>query len=375
MKCTLGLSLYASIITSTWGVVSLIVILTSLNSTDGRLIYTLDDPFISLKLANVILGGGYGINASEYSSPSSSILYPVMLAATQRLGLGSTGPLILDLIAAGSSVYLGSLFVERYVLGGVVTPKTALFAYPLGVLLIFAFSAVALPMTGLEHSWHILLIVVMLFEFARMLSTGAGASSALVAAIVLTPLIRFEGIASSSAAILALVCLGRWKAGLTAAALVVLTLGTYAATMLHFGLPVLPSSVTSKSDVAANIGDLSAGSVIKSIVHNLIDSLHQREGQFLLLLSILALLACARTPAGPARRDSAVIAGIASLALFAHLLGGRYGWFGRYEVYAIALGCLGLLYTLRFRISGLSRARRLERPNPGSTRRNGLCCL
>ncbi len=221
MKSTLGSSLYPAIITSIWALLSLIVILTSLYLTDGRLNYTLDDPFISLKLANVILGGGYGINVSEYSSPSSSILYPLMLAVTQRLGLGSAGPLVLDLIAAGSSVYLGSLFIERYVLGGAITRKTACFAYPLGVLLIFAFSAVALPMTGLEHSWHILLIVVMLFEFARMLSTGGGASASLVAAIVLTPLIRFEGVALSFAAILALACLGRWRAAVTAAALIV----------------------------------------------------------------------------------------------------------------------------------------------------------
>jgi hypothetical protein len=173
MKSPLGPSLYPSIITSIWALISLIVILSSLYLTDGRLVYTLDDPYIALKLANVVLGGGYGINASEHCSPSSSILYPLMLVVTQRLGLGSAGPLVLDAIAAGSSVYLGSLFIERYVLGGAVTRKTALFAYPLGVLMIFAFSAVALPMTGLEHSWHILLIVVILFEFARMVSTGA----------------------------------------------------------------------------------------------------------------------------------------------------------------------------------------------------------
>jgi hypothetical protein len=349
MKSPLGTSLYPSIITSIWALISLIVILSSLYLTDGRLVYTLDDPYIALKLANVVLGGGYGINASEHCSPSSSILYPLMLVVTQRLGLGSAGPLVLDAIAAGSSVYLGSLFIERYVLGGAVTRKTALFAYPLGVLMIFAFSAVALPMTGLEHSWHILLIVVILFEFARMLSTRSEASASLVAAIVLTPLIRFEGVALSFAAIVALGYVGRWKAALTAAALVVLAFGAYAAAMVRFGLPILPSSVTSKSDVAANVGDMSGGSAVaKAILHNLTQSLRIRQGQLLLLMSILMLGTCAITPAGRARRASAVIAGVAVAALFAHLLGGRYGWFGRYEVYAMALGSLALLFTLRF---------------------------
>ena len=67
------------------------MILSSLYLTDGRLVYTLDDPYIALKLANVVLGGGYGINASEHCSPSSSILYPLMLAVTQRLGPGVRG--------------------------------------------------------------------------------------------------------------------------------------------------------------------------------------------------------------------------------------------------------------------------------------------
>ena len=193
---------YRWIITSIWAVVTLVVIVSSLYLCDGRLVYSLDDPYIQLKLADVILGGGYGINPSEYASPSSPILYAPMVAATQRLGLGSAGPLALDLIAAGGAVYLGSLFIEGYVLGGAVTRTTAWFAYPLGVLLIFALSAVALPMTGLEHSWHVLLLVVILFEFARMLSTDSEASPFLIAAIVLSPLIRFEGVAASFAAIL-----------------------------------------------------------------------------------------------------------------------------------------------------------------------------
>jgi hypothetical protein len=186
-----------------------------ISATVGWFIHWTIPIFSWSSLTSSLVVGGYGINPSEYASPSSSILFAPMVAATQRLGFGSAGPL--DLIAAGGSVYLGSLFIERYVLGGAVTRATAWFAYPLGVLLIFALSAVALPMTGLEHSWHVLLLVVMLFEFARMLSTGGEASPFLIAAIVLAPLIRFEGVAASFAAILALAWLGRWKAALTAA--------------------------------------------------------------------------------------------------------------------------------------------------------------
>lgn len=46
----------------------------------GKLIYTLDDPYISLALSDQIAHGHYGINATEPASPSSSILYPFLLA-------------------------------------------------------------------------------------------------------------------------------------------------------------------------------------------------------------------------------------------------------------------------------------------------------
>jgi hypothetical protein len=348
MKPALGVSIYPPIITAIWALLSLTVVMISLYLCGNRLIYSLDDPYITLKLANVILGGGYGINASEYSSPSSSILYPFMVAATQRLGLGSAGPLVLNLIAAGGSVYLGSLFIERYVLGGAVTPRSAWLAYPLGVLLIFVISAVALPMTGLEHSWHVLLIVVMLFEFARMLSTQGEASLALIATIVLAPLFRFEGVVSSFVAILALVYLGRWRAAVVAAMLIVLALVAYGAAMLHLGLPVLPSSVTAKSNIAANVGELSGWSAtVKSVVGNLSESLRGRRGKIQSLLVLCIVSAWTLTPAGRERRDTAIVAGLASIVLIAQLVGGKYEGFPRYDVYAVTLGFLVLLYTLR----------------------------
>lgn len=42
--------------------------------------YTLDDPYIHLSLAENLLRGHYGVNLDEVASPSSSILYPFLLA-------------------------------------------------------------------------------------------------------------------------------------------------------------------------------------------------------------------------------------------------------------------------------------------------------
>ena len=271
-----------------------------------------------------------------------------MVAATQRLGLGSAGPLVLNSIAAGGSVYLGSLFIERYVLGGAVTPRSAWLAYPLGVLLIFVISAVALPMTGLEHSWHVLLIVVMLFEFARMLSTLGEASLALIAAIVLAPLFRFEGVVSSFAAILALVYLGRRRAAVVAADAYCPRACCLCRRNVASRSARAATSVTAKSNIAANVGELSGWSAtVKSVVGNLSESLRGRRGKIQFLLVLCIVSAWTLTPAGPERRDTAIVAGLASIVLIAQLVGGRYEGFPRYEVYAVTLGFLALLYTLR----------------------------
>jgi len=51
-----------------------------LRATGGAFVYSLDDPYIHLALARSILHGTYGLNPGELSAPSSSILWPFLLA-------------------------------------------------------------------------------------------------------------------------------------------------------------------------------------------------------------------------------------------------------------------------------------------------------
>lgn len=61
-----------------WSALATCVVVSSLILSQWRLVYTLDDPYIHLAVANVITQGGYGVNLSEYSAPSSSILYALL---------------------------------------------------------------------------------------------------------------------------------------------------------------------------------------------------------------------------------------------------------------------------------------------------------
>ena len=56
--------------------------------------YTLDDPYIHMALAENIARGTFGVNLGEVSNPSSSILWPWILAAFEKIGLLLWAPLL-----------------------------------------------------------------------------------------------------------------------------------------------------------------------------------------------------------------------------------------------------------------------------------------
>ena len=73
-----------------------ILIVLSVKSDYATLIYTLDDPYIHLELAKNIFNGNYGINDYEFSSPSSSILWPFLLSPFSIFSWYEYAPLILN---------------------------------------------------------------------------------------------------------------------------------------------------------------------------------------------------------------------------------------------------------------------------------------
>ena len=57
--------------------------------TGGSYVAPQDDPYIHLAMAERMAAGYYGINVGEASSPSSSLLWPVLLMAAGELGVGA----------------------------------------------------------------------------------------------------------------------------------------------------------------------------------------------------------------------------------------------------------------------------------------------
>lgn len=113
------------IVTGIWIPVTLLLALivielaVSLGLNNGKLVYSLDDPYIHLALAENIFNGHYGVNTLENSAPSSSPIWPFLLAPFSFLSFFEYVPLIINLLAS-----LLTLFFIHWTVRIVIQPKS-----------------------------------------------------------------------------------------------------------------------------------------------------------------------------------------------------------------------------------------------------------
>ena len=144
-----------------------------LRATGGSLFYALDDPYIHLALAENLRGGHYGINPGETASPSSSMLYPFLLAATLMVGFGTYGPLVLSVVGALGSAWVLSGMVWRAFEGTREAAKPAPWLlYGVMPLLLVAVNGYALALTGMEHTLHVLASLLILRGLTQLTREG-----------------------------------------------------------------------------------------------------------------------------------------------------------------------------------------------------------
>lgn len=278
----------------------------SLNMNEGRLIYTLDDPYIHMALARNIAYGHYGINRAEATAPSSSVIWPFLLVPFIRLPAFEAVPLFLNLLFASvTGILLLGFFRKENVL---------FFAGS-----VFAFNLPGLALTGMEHSLQVLLTVIIAVGAIEYSKSGR-ASRLLVVSLILAPMVRYECLAVSLPVLALLFASGDRKLSLATASALILLLAGFSLFLLSLGLDPLPASVFAKSSVVAE----------RSILSNLIASLTCFRGVVQLLILIPLIRAATRKERGFQEK---LLAAACSLAVLMHLAAGRFGWFHRYGVY------------------------------------------
>ncbi len=290
----------------------------------GVFIFSLDDPYIHLALAENIAKGHYGVNVQEFSAPSSSIIWPFIIAPFTLFA--NTGSLLLLFNVALSlgSLWLFNAFLSQVDLlrAGQLSNKQR-FAL-LAAFIVFA-NLIGLAFIGMEHNLQLLLVLGVLHGLVIFINSQR-APAWLYACIVLLPLIRYETLVISGAALLFLFSQRYYWQSVISGAAIVLLLLTFSAFLLSLGLGYLPDSVLAKSDVAA--------SGLVKLWQNFITNLYTRSPPLpkgLLLLMGAAYLLWQSFKQSHAQLR--ILLQVMVLAIVMHLIGGRIGWLWRYEIY------------------------------------------
>lgn len=286
--------------------------------------YTLDDPYIHMALAENIARGHFGVNLGEFSNPSSSILWPWLLATCERIGVMVWAPLLANIACFVLSLRVMLPFLLRR-LAPEGSPVAALVFCGLALL---AFNLFGVIFTGMEHSLHVLLTVIVVTRAVD----GRHDAMALVA-LVLSPLVRFEGGLVLAFGVGAALYDRRYAFAAIAVALPAVYIGAYAMWLGSLGLPALPSSVLSKS--ALSSGVVGGGGTVGALFANLgVNVRAPSVVMFAMLAGAMAFGAVKRQ--GRNRLMALGMLGVLVLAFLA----GKLDGYGRYEVYALCAGGL-----------------------------------
>ena len=329
-----------------------------MDRTGGFFEYTLDDPYIHLAMSEQIANGGYGVNAGEYTSASSSILFPFLLAPFAGFDWHWLTPLFVGFAGLLASALLWGRFVGE--IASRATPGVRLYLVVLALIGPLFLHFVGMSLIGMEHGLSVLAAMMVAYGLIRH-AEGHGISWFLALGIILSPMLRFEGLAVSCFACAVLLFSGRprWAVGLGAAAL--LPVGIYCFALTRLGLAPLPNSVMAKGAIVG--GDTHFVSEeeetqLETLINTIKISLDSESGLALVVFSAIALVVAWiwRDLFG---RIGVLLAVSASALAMSHVLLGSIGYFYRYEVYAWAYGCMISLYLLSLIWAQSERAARL----------------
>jgi len=330
----------------------------ALAMTHGQFMYASDAAYTHMTLAQQITHGTYGLYPGEASAPSSTILYPVLLAFLQPLGLGTTLPLFINIVSTLATGFFAFLLARETSLPIHRIAAGRLFL--LTAVIAVALDLPGLAILGLEHSLHIAMTVAYLLGLVRFVRRGRCDWWWFVC-ILVQPIIRFEAAGMLVADALIFVAFRRYGYALATFIIGLVLVGAYSLFLHSLGLPILPSSVLSRSDWsnAALVSHSGPFSVIASIVENLYSNLRsfgaaQMLGGVALATPWLGWIWADLWKRPPAKADQIklVTLGFMAFVTLAQLTGGRLDWVPpRYEAYVLVLNLCGLAIIFRERVS------------------------
>ncbi len=295
----------------------------------GRLVFSLDDPYIHFALAHHLAQGHYGINPGEYAAPSSSILWPwLLLPLTHSDNLLTWTVLVFNSLCALGTLFCFWLAWPEAAAGD--TRRRATTAVVL-LLCLLASNHLTLVFTGLEHALQVLTCAAMTLGLTRFAKTGSTPWWWL-ASIVLAPLLRYECAALSVLNLAFLAYRGHMLMAMGTLLVMVAPMAAFSEFLLSHDLGALPTSIIAKG----NIAEHSTRAMIW--LHNLKQNSLSIKGGLLAGLTLCLFAHATVQRANPTKAGPAWVLAASALA---HLVLGRAGY--RYDAYLWSASIVMLL--------------------------------
>ena len=294
--------------------------------------YTLDDPYIHLQLARNIWHGHYGFNSAELSAPSSSVLWPLVLAPFSSFGFYELVPLVLNIIL--SLCFAGYLFKILEKRGW--SERATFLVTLLGLLVI---NCVGLALTGLEHVLQILVVLVIVDKILMRFpdeKVGDQNDVSVAGILALALLIRYEMLVFWVAIVGFYILSRQFRKAVLVVSLSLLPLVMFSLFLSFLKLGFLPASVMAKTKSHAVFPLSLLGNVWANVV--------SRPGMMLILLTLVAVALCVKS-----KKANITNLWIIITPAVLHILVGRFGWFYRYEVYIYLYLSLLILMLIDFK--------------------------
>lgn len=297
------------------------IVFASMAINGGVFEYPLDDVYIHMAMAEQWFRGGYGVNAGEFASAASSILYPAFLPPLAGFEIQFWLPLFWNVVA----LVLAALLLAR----GLEAADLGAFGIAVALVAPFALSMHVTAFTGMENMAHgaaSLAIVLGLWNFAR----EGGIGWLLILGVALSPLLRMEGAALALAAAGMVAVLGRPGAGFALACLAVLPVAMFAVWLTSLGLDPLPNSVNAKMPSQ----DSSSRGFLSGLGNTFAANIATYGGRFVIAMTVVVWILSMAQVARDSRAKGYVGLAVA-LAAVAHLALASTGWMDRYENYLV----------------------------------------
>jgi hypothetical protein len=315
-----------------------VLLFQSVKGSEGHFIYSLDDAYIHMGIAkNIVQHGVWGVTPFEFSSSSSSLLWPLLLSMIYAVfGIHAVVPLILNVIFATVTVLTFYKILQRYGLNRGYTCVAT-------VAMMFLTPMPPLILGGMEHVLQILVAMMFVYLAAEVLSSGSANAGNRYSRLLLmlAPIVtsvRYEGVFMVCVVCLLFIVRGRWWYASCLGTAAIVPIGVYAIVSLRHGSFPLPNPLLIKAampDASSVIGKIKLV-IAYDAYWKIISTPHVL---CLTVSAIVFFLLRADMAKGMWERCQILIA-VFVPSTFLHMELAGVGWLYRYEAYLVVLGVL-----------------------------------